>query len=264
MFKLQDMDTKSSDLTTEKEDLQTILTTSVPGLVSDSKKFGVSDQASSTNAPDGSATGHRLLVTPNVFNMAILLPPSLTFLTRLKEVVPSSSDITMNILTSFLDDFLINVFLPQLDETVAEMCSQVFIEIDAFQQDPSWQTHANKPIFKGAAKFYRLLEAFCDMLDILPHDQAFTQLIINQIVTYYDKCYGWYKGKFTPSPSRKSCLIKLAMVARTSPHPKSGKRLKLAADLVEEVEFKGIVNTIMNAKSTDVDACLESVSFGSF
>jgi exocyst complex component 4 len=32
------------------------------------------------------------------------------------------------------------------------------------------------------------------MLDVLPHDQAFTQLIISQIVTYYDKCYGWYKG----------------------------------------------------------------------
>jgi exocyst complex component 4 len=151
------MDTKSSDLTSEKEDLQTILTTSVPGLVSDSKKFGISDQTSSTNAPDGSATGHRLLMTPNVFNMAILLPPSLTFLTRLKEVVPSSSDITMNILTSFLDDFLINVFLPQLDETVVEMCSQVFIEIDAFQQDLSWETHANKPIFKVSTNLSKYL-----------------------------------------------------------------------------------------------------------
>lgn len=32
------------------------------------------------------------------------------------------------------------------------------------------------------------------MLSSIPHDQAFTQLLISQIVTYYDKCCGWYKG----------------------------------------------------------------------
>jgi exocyst complex component 4 len=154
MFKLQDMDSKSSDLTLEREDLQSILTTSVPGLVSDSKRVDESDHTLTTNLVDGSATGHRLLVEPNVFNMAILLPPSLTFLGRLKEVVPSSSDIAMSTLTSFLDDFLINVFLPQLDETIVEMCSQIFIESDAFQQDPSWRTHSRKPIFKVGISIY--------------------------------------------------------------------------------------------------------------
>src|ERR1700749_1317435 len=101
MFKLQDMNSNSSDLTMEREDLQSILTTSVPGLVSDSKRVDESDNTLTTNLVDGSATGHRLLVEPNVFNMAILLPPSLTFLGRLKEVVPSSSDIAMSTLTSF-------------------------------------------------------------------------------------------------------------------------------------------------------------------
>lgn len=36
------------------------------------------------------------------------------------------------------------------------------------------------------------------MLDNLPQDQAFTQLIISQMVTYYDKCCGWYKGASLP------------------------------------------------------------------
>ncbi len=31
------------------------------------------------------------------------------------------------------------------------------------------------------------------MLDTIPHDQAFTQPIIAQLVTYYDKCRGFYK-----------------------------------------------------------------------
>lgn len=32
------------------------------------------------------------------------------------------------------------------------------------------------------------------MLDAIPQDQMFTQLIINQLVTYFDKCLGWYKA----------------------------------------------------------------------
>jgi exocyst complex component 4 len=148
MFKLADMDTKSTELSSEREDLEIILKSSVPGLVLDSKQ---SDGFSSTNSSsnlDGSATGHKLLVEPNVFNMGILLPPSLEFLTRLKEVVPPGSDIVMSTLTSFLDDFLVNVFHPQLDETLIEFCAQTFIEIDAFQEDPQWPQQSRKPIFK--------------------------------------------------------------------------------------------------------------------
>jgi exocyst complex component 4 len=147
MFKLTDMDTKSSELTTEREDLEFILKSSVPGLVSDSKRPDDSSDLQSTNL-DGSATGHKLLIEPSVFNMGILLPPSLDFLTRLRDVVPNSSDIIMSTLTSFLDDFLVNVFHPQLDETLIEMSAQTFIELDAFQQEPDWTKHAKKPIFK--------------------------------------------------------------------------------------------------------------------
>ena len=45
-----------------------------------------------------------------------------------------------------------------------------------------------------------LIKTFSKMLDSIPHDQAFSQLIINQIVTYYDKCCGWYKGNHQNSP----------------------------------------------------------------
>ena len=111
MFKLTDVDTKASDLSKERTDLELILKTSVPGLVSDLKRFENVHTNNTTNL-DGSATGHKLLVEPSVFNMGILLPPSLDFLNRLKEVVPSNADISLSTLTSFLDDFLVNVFLP--------------------------------------------------------------------------------------------------------------------------------------------------------
>lgn len=44
-----------------------------------------------------------------------------------------------------------------------------------------------------------LVKAFSKMLDSIPHDQMFTQMVLSQIVTYYDKCCGWYKGE--------SCIV---------------------------------------------------------
>lgn len=216
MFKLSDVDTKSSDLTQQREDLEFILKSSVPGLVSDSKR-PEDISTSTTSNLDGSATGHKLLVEPSVFNMGILLPPSLDFLTRLKEVVPPGSDIVMSTLTSFLDDFLVNVFHPQLDETLVELCAQTFIELDAFQEDPQWLQYSKKPIFKGTTKFFTLITAFCKMLDNLPHDQAFSQLIITQMSTYASKCTGWYK----------------ALVSRSQPKESTGGRVKAAAAYAE-------------------------------
>jgi len=147
MFKLSDVDTKAPELSQEREDLTFILKSSVPGLVTDSKKSEDLVASTDTNL-DGSATGHKLLVQPSVFNMGILLPPSLDFLNRLKEVVPPGSEIVMSTLTSFLDDFLVNVFHPQLDETLVELSAHTFIELDSFNEDPQWPKHSKKPIFK--------------------------------------------------------------------------------------------------------------------
>lgn len=231
MFKLTDMDSKSSDLTTEREDLEGILKSSVPGLVSEPKRTEATIQAISNAAIDGSAMGHKLLVEPSVFNMGILLPPSLTFLQRLKEVVPQTSDIALSTLTSFLDDFLINVFLPQLEETLTELCAQTFAQNDAFQQDSQWANHSKKPIFKGTHTFFTLITAFCRMLDNLPHDQAFSQLIISQMMAYYEKCHNWLQ----------------TTIARPHPHPVSGKKLKMSAAMTEEGPIKDVVIGLTHA-----------------
>jgi exocyst complex component 4 len=241
MFKLTDMDTKSSELTQEREDLEFILKSSVPGLVSDAKRPEDVSADASTNL-DGSATGHKLLVEPSVFNMGILLPPSLDFLTRLKEVVPPGSDIVMSTLTSFLDDFLVNVFHPQLEETLIDLCSQTFIELDAFQEDPQWSQHSKKPIFKGTTKFFTFITAFCKMLDNLPHDQAFSQLIITEMNNYAQKCTGWFK----------------ALVARSQAKESTGRLVKATAFFADsENEIGGTIAQLMQADVEQSSELLE-------
>ncbi|KAF1942073.1 hypothetical protein EJ02DRAFT_503063 [Clathrospora elynae] len=233
MFKLTDMDMKASELSKERDDLESILRSSVPGLVTDAKR--PEDVATSTSTTlDGSATGHKLLVEPSVFNMGILLPPSLDFLNRLKEVVPSVSEISIRTLTSFLDDFLVNVFHPQLDETLIELCAQTFIELDAFNEDPHWSRHSKKPIFKGTARFFTLISAFCKMLDNLPHDQAFSQLIVTQMDTYAQKCAGWYK----------------ALVSRSQP-TSTGRHMKAPAVWAESEMMEELIARLVQIDSTD-------------
>ena len=153
MFKLSEVDGKSADLAADQRDLVQILQVSVPGLVSKSqRRSGANNQAASTIG-DGPIVGHKLLLEPSVFNISALLPPSLSFLQRLKDIVPHDSHIAMSTLTSFLDEFLVNVFYPQLEETISELCTHYFAEPDAFQQHNEWALYSVKPIFKVSNKF---------------------------------------------------------------------------------------------------------------
>lgn len=147
MFKLSEIDKKSSEMKAEREDLEEILRSSVPGLVTkSSQKTTTGDKSQSRQGNSG--TGHKLLIEPSVFNMGLLLPPSLSFIQRLKDLVPVDSEIAIGTLTSFLDDFLVNVFQPQLDEAITDLCTLTFIAPDAFAEDPNWASMSPKPIFK--------------------------------------------------------------------------------------------------------------------
>ncbi|CAO1603957.1 exocyst subunit [Xanthoria calcicola] len=225
VFRLAEINQKTSNFATEQDDLDKMLQHSVPGLVSKSQiQSGIPhDQASMSKG--GPAT-HTLLAESSVFNIALLLPPSLSFLQRLKEIVPPDSDIAISTLTSFLDDFLVNIFLPQLEETVTELCAETYMELNAFQKDPHWQQQAARPILKSTSDFFNLVKTFCRLLDSLPEDQSFTQPIITQIVAYYDICCGWYRS----------------IVQRSSLQVPGDKELKPAAKMAEAGELRDILN----------------------
>ncbi|KAI5791293.1 Sec8 exocyst complex component-specific domain-containing protein [Pyronema domesticum] len=193
IFKLSNTDVNStSDLKEDQEDLQVILKASVPGLVSESLRPAVSSTDNSTSS-DGAATGHKLLIEPSVFNIGLLLPPSLAFLNRIKEIVPTGSGIVLSTLPSFLDDFLVNVFYPSLEDTIRDLFNQTTGDVDAFHEDINWSKVSRKPIMKGTIAFLDLITAFCKMLESIPPDQAFGQLTIDLLTSYYDKCYEWFK-----------------------------------------------------------------------
>lgn len=155
IFKLGDLHAGSEEMRDEEDELDEILRSSVPGLVSTtlSKSNALGSANRRSKGPSG--TGHKLLIQPSVFNISLMLPPSLAFLKRLKELVPTDANVVMTTLTSFLDDFLINVFQPQLDEVITDLCMRCLVDMNAFTEDPAWKSHSPKPIFKVRLVNYR-------------------------------------------------------------------------------------------------------------
>ena len=221
LFKFSEADAKSVEMTTEYDALDGIIQAAVPGLTSNTRKTAVDKKVSLLGnrlTVDGSRKSigpgygdsrqngdiYKSLVEPSVFNMSLLLPPTLVFLQRLKSIVPPGSDLATSTLTSFLDNFLVNVFQPQLDETLGKLSDSVFGESEAFQQDSHWSQLAKRPVFKGTTAFFEIVTAFCRMLGTIPHDQALSSLIITQMLRYYDRCFGWFKTLVTKTQEAAS------------------------------------------------------------
>lgn len=72
------------------------------------------------------------------------------------------------------------------------------------------------------------------MLDNLPHDQAFSQLIVRQMETYARKCTSWYH----------------TLVSRGTPTV-TGRKLKAPAAWAESAEMEHLVNQIFQTDPKD-------------
>lgn len=233
LFKFSEVDSKSLDMATEYDALESIVQATVPGLTSNSKKQNadgkrprqMGDEVSSRRNTlggynDGKLLGsHKPLVEPSVFNMSLLLSPTLIFLQRLRSIVPPGSDLATSTLTTFLDNFLVNVFQPQLDETLAKLTDTILAEAESFSQDPAWNQYSQRPVFKGTTAFFQIVTAFCRMLGTIPPDQALSSLLVTQMTRYYDRCFGWYKLLVTKTQEQTTDSSNLRASARFAVQP---------------------------------------------
>lgn len=233
LFKFSEIDAKSLDMATEYDALEGIVQATVPGLTSNSRKQIADNKRQRHGAEeigsrrttlmsynDGKMLGtHKPLVEPSVFNMSLLLSPTLIFLQRLRTIVPPGSDLATSTLTTFLDNFLVNVFQPQLDETLAKLNDAILAESESFSQDSAWNHYSQRPVFKGTTAFFQIVTAFCRMLGTIPPDQALSSLLVTQMTRYYERCFGWYKLLVTKTQEQTSDSSNLRASARFAVQP---------------------------------------------
>lgn len=60
---------------------------------------------------------HQVLIKPDAFHVSVLFQPTLAFLDRVAEILPTGVD-AIRASNVFLDEFVLNVYLPQLEEKV--------------------------------------------------------------------------------------------------------------------------------------------------
>ena len=235
LFKFAEADAKSVGMVTEYDALESIIQATVPGLTSTSRKQPLDSKRGRPGMDDGvnsrrggragyghaeqSTGSYKSLVQPSVFNMSLLMSPTLKFLHRLRGIVPPGSDLATSTLTTFLDNFLVNVFQPQLDETLGNLADNVFGEADSFVQDPLWKKCSRRPVFKGTTAFFDVVTAFCRMLGTIPPDQAVSSLIVTQMVRYYDRCFTWFQSLVTKTQDQGQDSVMLRASARYATEP---------------------------------------------
>lgn len=78
----------------------------------------------SNNASDDRMLGvdqhHRLVIRPDAFHVTVLFQPTLAYLHRVSEILPSGMA-SVQTSSSVLDDFVLRVYLPQLEEKVSDL-----------------------------------------------------------------------------------------------------------------------------------------------
>ncbi|SJX62766.1 related to SEC8-protein transport protein [Sporisorium reilianum f. sp. reilianum] len=141
-----------------------------------------------------SGAGHRLLVKPDAFNVSVLFQPALAFVERVAAVMPSeAAGETSRGFSAFLEEFVQDVFLPQLEDKVQTLFAGATSHSDSFAEDPAsrhlGRTAASRPVVKSASNVIVLIDSLYSMLRTTPfHRESYSRLIVTTIIQYYQKC----------------------------------------------------------------------------
>src|ERR1700722_3791079 len=168
IFRFGDTDLKLANKTPKphEDELTRVLKDTMPGLVQGSSENSTYT-LSSIGSEDrllGVGKRHRLLIRPDTFHVSLLFQPTLAFLDRISEVLPSGIESARSS-TAILDDFVLKVYLPQLEEKVSSLFYQSVTGLyshpildfvrsssasgaDAFQPDPASSHLCAEPLIK--------------------------------------------------------------------------------------------------------------------
>ena len=105
-----------------EDGLTRVLKDTMPGLAP-TAAGETSQTIISTTADDrliGVDQHHRLLIRPDAFHVTVLFQPTLSYLQRISEILPSGIASAQES-SAVLDEFVLKVYLPQLEEKVSDL-----------------------------------------------------------------------------------------------------------------------------------------------
>ncbi|KAL5639427.1 hypothetical protein ACGC1H_006810 [Rhizoctonia solani] len=213
-FHFADTDPKPVNraLRVHEEGITQVLRSTVPGLIT-SLAGEANAGAHFTTGPD--ASEHRLLVRPDAFHVSVLFQPTLAFLERAAACLPDGVAEGVGETgggSLFLDDFVVRVYLPQLEEKVSNLFHQAVGGLDAFQEDTHSGRISEQPLVKASMQLMALINSLCIMLQATPlHRENYARLILGVIIQFYQRCY----ERFLDLVSRSAFSGEISSIAAT-------------------------------------------------
>lgn len=249
LFKFGDSDQRAvnNEIKEVDEGLKQTLRTSVPGLIS--------LQADSVNVLNGghsnpddrySVSGkHRTLIPANPFNVTILFQPTLALIDRATAIVPHGFEEEMSMFGTVLEEFVDDVFLPQLDEKVNASFQHAVSGHDAFQLDRRASLRSSgdvNPPLKSTVRVMALIQALCAMLQETPfHRERYSRLIVGVVAQYYQQCSARFKD-----------LVKLSPTAVAAPGSDGLPQLALPATWSQREDISAALSQVRTVAPQDL------------
>ncbi|KAG9049709.1 hypothetical protein FS837_009354 [Tulasnella sp. UAMH 9824] len=219
-----DAKTSAKTLKRHEDELTRVLKESVPGLVGGSADTTIQASQSTGTGTDDRYTGagsHFRIIKADAFHVTVLFQPTLAFLQRVEQVLPPGMGDVARASTAFLDEFVVKVYLPQLEDKVATLFHQAAVSADAFQEDPLSMRLSPKPLIKASTQLVSLINSLCAMHRSTPfHTENYSRLILDIIIRFYQRCYDRFVDLVTvSSKSSEGPEANLAMSARWGQKP---------------------------------------------
>lgn len=192
VFRFSDTDMKLTykALKPHEDGLTRVLKDTMPGLAPTAA--GETSQAILSSTADDRLIGvdqhHRLLIRPDAFHVTVLFQPTLSYLQRISEILPSGI-VPTQASSAVLDEFVLKVYLPQLEEKVSDLFHDAVTGSEAFQPDPlSWRL-STEPLVKACTNLMALINSLCSMLNSSPfHRENYSRLILGVVIQFYQRC----------------------------------------------------------------------------
>lgn len=198
VFRFADTDVKftTKTLKIHEDELLRVLKDTMPGLVQGSIENSAQTTTFNFGSDDrmlGNTQHHRILIKPDAFHVNVLFRPTLAFLHRVAEILPSGADLARSG-GDLLEDFVTNVYLPQLEEKVSALFHTAVGSSDSFQAEPLSLKFSQHPVIKGSVQLIGLINSLCAMLETTPfHRESYARLILSIIIQYYTRCSDRYQ-----------------------------------------------------------------------
>ncbi|KAH9937245.1 Sec8 exocyst complex component-specific domain-containing protein [Fomitopsis serialis] len=242
VFRFADTDAKYSmkALKLHEDELTRVLRDTVPGLVQGSADSAVQATLSAVGTDDrlsGTSQHHRVLIRPDAFHVSILFQPTLAWLDRIADVLPSGLEAARST-SMVLEDFVLNVYLPQLEDKVSELFHQAVTSPDAFEPDPATNKLSPQPL--AGVQVMALINSLCAMLRTTPfHRENYSRLILTVIGQFYQRCSDRFYD---------------LVAVRNNMQPDAGPRIVLGAQWAQKADLGACLSELLKIVGEDSEA----------